>query len=154
MSRLRGCLIPTKQFRSVRALVRPVLSHTLFLSLSTSVSWRSECVAPFSSVLLGDERPEQSLFEVVLNVPPVDALSPLVDEADVRVRRRRSLLCWRSGGHSALREVVVCLVFCFLIPAEGRVCQHAIDDSIDPIPALKRSDRLLLPVTTFLWADY
>ena len=65
---LRGCLIPTKQFRSVRALVRPVLSHTLFLSLSTSVSWRSECVAPFSSVLLGDERPEQSLFEVVLNV--------------------------------------------------------------------------------------
>ena len=68
-------------------------------------------------------------------------------EGCVRVRRRRSLLCWRSGGHSALREGVVCLVFCSLIPDSGWVCQHAMDDSIAPRLSLKRFDPLVLSVT-------
>ena len=62
-------------------------------------------------------------------------------------RRRRSLLCWRSGGHSALREGVVCLVFCSLIPDSEWVCQHTIDGSLGSKSALERFDRLTLSVT-------
>ena len=61
-------------------------------------------------------------------------------------QRRYSILCCRSGGHSAMRESLFVPSFCSLIPAEGRVCQHTTGASVELIVALKRSGRVLLPV--------
>ena len=80
---------------------------------------------------------------------PVSALCrSLTARMVLDARRRYSILCCRSGGHSAPRESLCVSSFCSLIPAEGRVCQYAVGSSVELIVALKRFGRVLLPVTT------